>query len=568
MSYAAQTSATLVTTGMLPTLMLAAAALTAPVSVFLLWLYRRAVARSMRGEAGAAAPAAAASDAAPPGAALALRWTDARTLDAAAPAGYLHALRSLRSALVVYAVAGLAYALVLASAWLVFTRDDGFVLSRFLWLLSCYAWPTALALGMIGAVSRGQRVLVGVAYFTMLFAVAIYGLARNEEVSPASLVFFWLFTNLPATVLLLAFLHRRVRAVGPLVLSFMATAVIGSQILLSALASSDTSLRGAVAVGSMFGLGGTQTFFAIMLLGFALAGVLGWWLLKRIGGRYQRRRMSDQSLILDAMWLLFGVVQSITLAFEGWAWIFTGLVAFAVYKTVTRVGFTLTRVAEPNGSGPTLLLLRVFALGNRSERLFDALSKRWLRAGPISMIAGPDLVTSTVEPHEFLDFVGGDLSRRFVRGGDDLQARLGAIERGPDPDGRYRVNEFFCYADTWKETMKALAEGADAVLMDLRSFSPFNRGCIFELQQLLDAVPLSRVMFLTDDATDRAFLEETLQDAWKRIRADSPNRRTTTPEARFLRVPSQRAADVRGLLKLLFGGTVALGRPGSVQAHA
>ena len=179
-----------------------------------------------------------------------------------------------------------------------------------------------------------------------------------------------------------------------------------------------------------------------------------------------------------------------------------------------------------------------------------------------------DLVTSTVEPHEFLDFVGGDLSRRFVRGGDDLQARLGAIERGPDPDGRYRVNEFFCYADTWKETMKALAEGADAVLMDLRTFSPFNRGCIFELQQLLDAVPLSRVMFLTDDATDRAFLEETLQDAWKRIRADSPNRRAATPEARFLRVPSQHAADVRGLLKLLFGGTVALGRSGSVQAHA
>jgi hypothetical protein len=116
--------------------------------------------------------------------------------------------------------------------------------------------------------------------------------------------------------------------------------------------------------------------------------------------------------------------------------------------------------------------------------------------------------------------------------------------------------------------MKALAAGADAVLMDLRSFSPFNRGCIFELQQLLDAVPLSRVVFLTDAATDRAFLEETLQDAWKRIRAESPNRRVVTPAATLLRIPAQRAADVRGLLKLLFGGSVALGRTGSVQAHA
>ena len=45
MSYAADT--TLVTTGMLPALMLASAALTAPASLFLLWLYRRAVLRSM-----------------------------------------------------------------------------------------------------------------------------------------------------------------------------------------------------------------------------------------------------------------------------------------------------------------------------------------------------------------------------------------------------------------------------------------------------------------------------------------------------------------------------------------
>lgn len=569
MSYADQTSAVLITTGMLPALMIAAAALTAPVSIFLLWLYRRAVVRSMAGRAGAA-PAAGPSDggaqaAGPP---LQIRVIDAATLDTAEPLVYQRALRSLRAAVSVYVIAGLAYAVVLTSAWFAFTRDDGIVLSRVLWLLSCYAWPTALAVGMIAAVSRGQRLMVGVAYFGMLFAVAIYGLVRNQELSPLQLAFFWLFTNAPATVLLLAFLHRRVRAVGPLVLSFMATAVIGSQVLLSVVGASDAGLHSAAAVGSVLGIGGTQTFFAIMLLGFALAGVLGWWLLKRIGERYRRRRMSDQSLILDAMWLLFGVVQSITLAFEGWAWVFTGLVAFGIYKTVTALGFSITRVALPDGTSPTLLLLRVFALGSRSERLFDALSNRWLRAGTISMIAGPDLVTSTVEPHEFLDFIGGDLSRQFVRGGDELKARLDARDRGPDPDGRYRVNEFFCYSDTWKETMKALSDGADAVLMDLRSFSQSNQGCIFELQQVLDAVPLSRVVFLIDDATDRRFLEETLGSAWRRVYADSPNRRVIAPEARLLRLPSLRIADVRGLLRLLFSGASETRTASTMHVHA
>jgi hypothetical protein len=557
MSYAAPDT-TVVATGMLPTLMLAAAALTAPVSLFLLWLYRRAVVRSMAEQAGAgAAIPGSGSHANAEAPSLRIRLIDAASLDAATPRLYEQARRSLLSGTTVYVAAGLAYALVLTSAWLVFTRGDGFVLSRFLWLMSCYAWPTALAVGMLAAVSRGQRLLVALAYFGMLFAVAIYGLMHNAELSPAQLVSFWMFTNAPATVLLLAFLHRRVRAVGPLVLSFMVTAVIGSQVLLSLAGSSESTLRGAAAAGDLFGLGGRQTFFALMLIGFALFGVAGWWLLKWIGRRYQDRRMSDQSLTLDAMWLLFGVVQSITLAFEGWAWVFTGLAAFAVYKAVAAVGFAVTGVSRREEKNPTLLLLRVFALGNRSERLFDALSKRWLRAGSISMIAGPDLVTSTVEPHEFLDFMGGDLSRQFVRSSDDLDRRVRAMDEGPDPDGRFRVNEFFCHADTWKDTMRRLSAGADAVLMDLRSFSPSNQGCIFELQQLLDGVPLEGVVFLLDDETDSAFLEQTLQDAWRRVRSDSPNRRVTAPEARLLRVASDQATDVRGLLKLLFAEPAA-----------
>ena len=100
--------------------------------------------------------------------------------------------------------------------------------------------------------------------------------------------------------------------------------------------------------------------------------------------------------------------------------------------------------------------------------------------------------------------------------------------------------------------MRKLAGSADAILMDLRSFSPQNQGCMYEVHQLLDSVPLERVVFLLDDATDRVFLEQSLQDAWSRVRSDSPNRGATA-RAKLLRVGSQQAADVRGLLKLLFG---------------
>jgi hypothetical protein len=210
----------------------------------------------------------------------------------------------------------------------------------------------------------------------------------------------------------------------------------------------------------------------------------------------------------------------------------------------------LTRPGN-SGDSPSLLLLRVFALGRKSERLYDALAKRWLRAGSISMIAGPDLVESTVEPHEFLEFLGGHLSRRFVRSDADLQRRLEAKQSGPDPDGRYRVNEFFCYADTWRHVMRALAAGTDAILMDLRSFSPSNQGCLYELEQLLDSVPLERIVFLIDDSTDQAFLERSLQGAWQHVRPDSPNRRITSPAIRLIHTRGQKGVDINGLLKLL-----------------
>jgi hypothetical protein len=552
----AASGTTLVATGMLPMLVMTSAALTAPVSLFLLSRYRRAVLRSMtaqaRPAAGAGAPPVttlAASDGTAP--AQTLRVIEGAPADSEDPPLYRQARRSLVSATSIYVVAGLVYAVVLTSAYLFFTWDTGVAPARFLWLLSCYAWPTALAVGMIVAVSWRQRLAVGLAYLAMLFAVAIYAIVHNPELSVRQVAFFWAFTNAPATILLLAFLHRRVRAVGPLVLSFMVIAVLGSQVLLSAAAADDAGLHAALAVGALFGLGGTGVFYGLMLLGFVLFGVLGWFLLKWLGRRYQARRMSDQSLTLDAMWLLFAVVQSITFAFQGWMWLFTGLAAFIAYKLVCRIGFTLTGVARPAAPERTLLLLRVFALGARSERLFDALSKRWLRAGSISMIAGPDLVTATVEPHEFLEFMGGELSRRFVRGGEDLERRLAAADRGPDPDGRYRVNEFFCYADTWQETMVRLAAKADAVIMDLRGFSPANQGCLFELQHLVDAVDLTRVVFLFDENTDRAFLLETLQQAWR-----AHERRSQHPlppaEARLVRVGEDEGAEVKRLLKLLF----------------
>jgi hypothetical protein len=542
---------------MLPFMVLVSAALTAPVSIALLALYRRAVLRSMAAT-GSVAPQ---GRRAPPAAAVASPIADLQ-LNLVAPGSIApspargYAAHSLRLAITVYVAAGLVYALVLGGAWMYFARNTGVPLVRFLWLLSCYAWPTALAVGLIAAVTLRQRLAVAGAYFVMLLAVAVVGLTRNAELTVGQLATFWLLTNAPATVLLLAFLQRRVRAVGPLVLAFMVVAVTGSQVAVTLVGQSEAVMRAAVGTGGLLGLGGTGTFFAVMLLGALLAAIVGWKWLQWLGRRHRERRTSDQALTLDAMWLLFGVVQSLGFAFEGVLWVFTGLLAFVAYKLVARCGFALASFGRARGRAPSLLLLRVFALGARSERLFDALTKRWLRAGDISLIAGPDLATSTVEPHEFLDFVGGHLSRQFVRDEADLARRLDERALGPDPDGRYRVNEFFCHADTWQPAMRRLATTADAVLMDLRRFSATNQGCQYELQQLLNTVPLVRVVLLIDATTDRPFLEATLQRLWQSVGADSPNRRAAAPQLRMLSAGAQDDLNLAPLLDLLHTASV------------
>jgi hypothetical protein len=246
------------------------------------------------------------------------------------------------------------------------------------------------------------------------------------------------------------------------------------------------------------------------------------------------------------MWLLFAVVQSVGFAFEGLAWMAAGVIAFGAWKLVTIAGFRLAGLGQPQGRraalhadappqrSPALLLLRVFALGARSERLFDALGKRWLRIGNIDMIAGPDLATTAVEPHEFLDFVGGRLSRQFVRDEEDLARRYAARALGPDPDGRHRVNEFFCHDDTWRPAMLCLAQSADVVLMDLRGITPHNEACRYELQQLLDFVPLERVIVLVDADAPLDFIGRTLKTLWQASRPDSPNRSAAAARVKLL----------------------------------
>jgi hypothetical protein len=108
-----------------------------------------------------------------------------------------------------------------------------------------------------------------------------------------------------------------VRAVGPLVFAFIAAGVAGSFLTIELAGRSDAVLWTALRLGEAAGLGAIGIVVLLHLVGFAVFGAIGWQLLQWLGRRYAARRFSDESLTIDAVWLLFAVSQSFTFAFEG-----------------------------------------------------------------------------------------------------------------------------------------------------------------------------------------------------------------------------------------------------------
>jgi hypothetical protein len=425
-----------------------------------------------------------------------------------------------------------------------------------------YAWPAVLALCLIVTTERRKRVGLVALYLAAFVPIAFVAQAAGVYVLLMFVIL--LVLNSLGTLLLLALLSRRVRSVGPLVLAITVVALTGATLvflLVMVLFRRDNPLI--LAMASSLGAG---VFYLAALFGLTLAALLGALLLVWIRRSYQAKRISDQSILLDAMWLFFAVFSSWLYLPWSWTGLLAAAAAFVGYKLVVNAGLaSAMRPVKEGAPGPTLLLLRVFSLGRRSERLFDILSQRWLRLGSIALIAGEDLATTTIEPHEFLAFLSGRLSRQFVSGKADLEQRLRDLDTRPDADGRYRVNEFFCRGDTWQMTMRELTARSDAILMDLRSFGPTNQGCIYELEQLLGIAPLERIVLLVDDTTDRPFLEQTLRGLWAQVPSDSPNRGPRPRGVRLFHVSGGSEGEVQVLLQLLCGARTQPQKDMSIQ---
>ena len=555
--------------------LIVAAVLALPLSHLLLWLYRRALVRSMgtfSNKPGERIPSSGIleqdrmerrddpqfsvvdrSSTVPPGSTRMVQL----------------AKRGLFGSTAVYTAAAVFFAVTMMGATL-WAGNMDINPARLLLVTWLHVWPAVLTVHLLGFGWRVVLISAGL-YLAGSACLGVIAVARSTDLDMTQLIVLWSITNLPPTLLLPLFLTRRIRAVGPLVFSFTLVALTGAFQTFYLLGNNQAFLLAFVDLGSYLGITDPAMFpivFVVLILfvGLVPFGALAWLTIAWVARLYQAKKVSEQSITLDAMWLLFSINQSVGLVFEGAWWILSGLVAFGVYKLVVWIGFRL--LPKPHGANrPTagLLLLRVFALGQRSERLFERLTTHWRYIDHVQLIAGPDLARSTVEPHEFLRFTSGKIGRLYIDGEESLATEMAGRDTAPDFDGRFRVNDFFCYADTWKMVLSSLVQESDAVLMDLRGFSAQNSGCIHELNELVDAVPVSSVLIGIDATTDRVFLEETLAEAWKSMSTDSPNAEQATGRFRFFRVDDTSQPTIQALIAWL--GVASVAQATKVDQH-
>jgi hypothetical protein len=147
--------------------------------------------------------------------------------------------------------------------------------------------------------------------------------------------------------------------------------------------------------------------YGVSLLTIVLGAAAGWVFIRWLAYRYRARRASDQMLNIDVLMVIFTLSLFLILSSVGLTVAVGALAGFAGYKLFTHWQLQRRRGFKVPTAARTLLLLRVFR--SDGQRLLEDLMQRWRYLGPIRLIAGTDLVESTIEPHEFFDFLGGRL---------------------------------------------------------------------------------------------------------------------------------------------------------------
>ena len=326
--------------------------------------------------------------------------------------------------------------------------------------------------------------------------------------------------------------HRTMRALVVPLLVLSGSALVGAGLAMASLVPMNCVTPGAgatsaIPVGDWAIIGAT---LCVAVLAFTVCLWMGTRLLVGLARVVQRGWLSDVSLVAaTGLALLAGILVLAADDPNANSGVKAALFAGWLGLTASAYGWTLRSQPAPR-AGRRLLMLRVFSRDRRTERLLDAIQSRWRLAGPVLQIAGPDLVRLNLDLHEFIHLVSFRLHEMFQPAAVPRETLAASLDLAPDREGRFRVNEVFCFDSSWRTVLDHLLDMADAVLLDLRGFGETRKGTAHEVRRLAALGLMPKVVALGDRDTDWSFFGRCVAEAAAVVNSP-PEVDTASPEA-------------------------------------
>ena len=248
--------------------------------------------------------------------------------------------------------------------------------------------------------------------------------------------------------------------------------------------------------------------------------------------------------------------------------------------------------------GLSLLFLRVFGGGASAQLTFKGLLERWQHVGLYYTVIDPARLRQRAQVVGWFRLIGGinviwlsalvgaaypavvallvlewwmvyaPIFKLSVASRDGLtRLRNEAVRKPRTSSLSFRCLELPCYENTWRFTVGVVAGHVQVILMDLRDYTRGRQGSEFEINFLLDSVPLSHVLFLVlPQEEQQAAVQQVMRDRWQSLAADSPNLALANPSAKLFAVGmAPVASDMQRMMDELIGMAIIPRPPGAVS---
>ena len=186
-----------------------------------------------------------------------------------------------------------------------------------------------------------------------------------------------------------------------------------------------------------------------------------------------------------------------------------------------------------------------------NDTLVTKMDGSWCRYGPVFFLGSPSDLGSG---HTFARDIEKLAETELIASPASFDARFDSASRDllpvgdaglksyPHYTGGWPQHRFLCTDASWRHGVERLFAAADVVIMDASDYLLERGGLNWEIEQVVNRVDATNLLVLADDTADLVALKTAFEDAWTRMRSDSPNNRPNASPVRIVVYPGESKA--------------------------